>query len=207
MRIQGFRLPAIVKLSVGSMLMASTFFHAGLAPAANGPGPNNQGISNPSTVPSLAAVIAAMPKNLPRAKGPGLQVAIDAAKAAQQACLAKGAKVSVLIADSAGQPVVLLSGDGAGFRSQLIARTKANVVAKFKLPSGEVEKKAKTDPALAQAAAADPDIGVLRGGAFPVTQNGEMVAIVAVSGGSLVSGDLGLDGVCAKVGVERLQMQ
>jgi uncharacterized protein GlcG (DUF336 family) len=157
-----------------------------------------------STGPSLAATIAAMPKNLRRAKGPGLEAAIDAAEAAQQACAAKGVKVSVLVADSVGEAVVLLSGDGAGVRSQLIARTKVAIVVKYKMPSGDMAAKAETDPKVKAEAAADPNIGVLRGGGFPVMQKGEMVGVVAVSGASL-GGTLGLDEECAQVAVKRLE--
>lgn len=157
-----------------------------------------------STVPSLAATIAAMPKNLPRAKGPGLLAAIEAAKAAQQTCVAKGVTVSVLVADSVGEPVVLLSGDGAGVRSQLITRTKVAIVIKYRIPSGDVAAKAETDPRLTAEAAADPNIGVLRGGGVPVMQDGEMIGVVAVSGASL-HGTRTLDDECAKVAVKRLE--
>ena len=173
--------------------------------AGGAPVPVQQGgaVAGGSTVPSLAAIIEAMPKNLPRAKGPSLLAAIGAAKAAQQACAAKGAKVSVLVADSVGEPVVLLSGDGAGVRSQLITRTKAAIVVRYKAPSGEVAAQAQTNPKLTAEAAADPNIGVLRGGGFPVMQGGEMVAVVAVSGGSL-SGPPELDEECAQVAVKSL---
>lgn len=156
------------------------------------------------TVPSLAATIAAMPKNLPRAPGPSLADALAAAQAAQQACAARKVPVSVLIADTVGAPVVLLSGDGAGVRSQLITRSKARIVARYGMASGEVEQRSKSDPRLIAEAAADPEIGVLRGGGFPVMRDGRMIAIVAVSGGSL-SGVQGLDEECAKVAVARLR--
>ena len=155
-------------------------------------------------VPSIASIIAVMPKNLPRAKGPGLSDAIDAAQAANKACVAEGAKVSVLIADSVGEPVVLLSGDGAGVRSQLITRTKVAIVIKYRAPSGEVADKAQNDPRLTAEAAADPNIGVLRGGGFPIMRGGEMIGAVAVSGGTL-GGKAGLDEKCAKVAVRRLE--
>jgi uncharacterized protein GlcG (DUF336 family) len=173
---------------------------AGVAAHAQGGGAT----ASESTSPSLAAIIAAMPKNLPRAEGPSLQSAIEAAEAAQQACAAKGVKVSVLVADSVGEPVVLLSGDGAGVRSQLIARTKVAIVVKYKMPSGDVAAKAQMDPKVKAEAAADPNIGVLRGGGFPVVQKGKMVGVVAVSGASL-GGALGLDEECAQVAVKRLE--
>lgn len=157
-----------------------------------------------NSVASPASIIAAMPKNLPRAKGPGLDVAIAAAQAAHKACVADNVKVSVLIADSVGAPVVLLSGDGAGVRSALIAKTKVAIVAKYKVASGDVATKAEHDPNLTAEAAADPEIGVLRGGGFPVVQAGQIVGIVGVSGGSL-GGVMGLDEKCAMVAVKYLQ--
>jgi phosphatidylethanolamine-binding protein (PEBP) family uncharacterized protein/uncharacterized protein GlcG (DUF336 family) len=161
-------------------------------------------IAGQPTAPSLAATIEAMPKNLPRAKGPPLQAAIEAAQAAQQTCATKGVKVSVLVADSVGEPIVLLSGDGAGVRSQLITRTKVAIVTRYKTPSSDVAAKAETDPNLKAAAAADPNIGVLRGGGFPVMQAGEMIGAVAVSGASL-GGAPTLDEECARVAVQRLE--
>jgi uncharacterized protein GlcG (DUF336 family) len=190
--LRGLRITTLPLAGVG--LVAGVAVHAQDADTTAGE----------STVPSLAATIAAMPKNLPRATGPGLQVAIEAAKAAQQACAAKGVKVSVLVADSVGEPVVLLSGDGAGVRSQLIARTKVAIVVKYKAPSGDVVAKAEADPKVRAEAAADPNIGVLRGGGFPVMRKGEMVGVVAVSGASL-GGSLGLDEECALVAVKRLE--
>jgi len=193
---------------VGAVLALGVAAHAVVRTSSASEGafvPAQQGgaAASGSTVPSLAAIIEAMPKNLPRAKGPPLLAAIEAAKAAQQSCAAKGAKVSVLVADSVGEPVVLLSGDGAGVRSQLITRTKAAIVVRYKAPSGEVAAQAQTNPKLTAEAAADPNIGVLRGGGFPVMQGGAMVAVVAVSGASL-SGPPELDEECAQVAVRSL---
>jgi len=157
-----------------------------------------------ASVPSPAAIIAAMPKNLPRAKGPGLDEAIAAARASVAACTAKGAKVSVLVADSVGEPVVLLSGDGAGVRSQLIARTKVAIAVRYRMPSGEVEVRSKTEPQFLAEAQADPNIGVLRGGGFPVVRDGYMIGAVAVSGASL-TGPIGLDEECAMVALAILE--
>ncbi|MEE4452118.1 heme-binding protein [Novosphingobium resinovorum] len=155
-------------------------------------------------VPSLATTIAQMPKNLPRAEGPPLDAAIAAARKAVAACAARGSKVSVLVADVVGKPVVLLSGEGAGVRSQLIAQTKANIVARFHEASGLVASRAQSDPALVAQAAADPGIGLLRGGGLPVRRGAAMIGIVAVSGGGL-TGDLTLDETCARVAVADLE--
>lgn len=156
-----------------------------------------------TTVPSIAAIIAAMPKNLPRAAGPGLDESIAAARAAVRYCDSKGAKISALVTDVAGQPIVLLSGDGAGFRSQLIARTKAHIAVRYGMPSGEVEQRSHDDARLIAEAAADPEIGILRGGGFPIMRGGKLIGAVAVSGATL-TGPVGLDEECAQVALKML---
>ena len=75
-----------------------------------------------------------MPKGLPRAKAPPLDASIAAARAAVDACTAARVKISVLIADTMGDPVVLLSGAGAGVRSALLTRSKAAIVVKYGIP-------------------------------------------------------------------------
>jgi uncharacterized protein GlcG (DUF336 family) len=118
----------------------------------------------------------------PRAKGPALTPAVQAAQAAVAACAANGYKVTALIVDSAGDPVVLLSGDGAALRTQTIARTKIAAVIKYKMSSGEVLAKSKTDPKLDAEIKADPNIGTARQGAVPLMSGGELVGAFAVSG-------------------------
>ncbi|WP_260926965.1 heme-binding protein [Novosphingobium sp. 9] len=176
----------------------------GAAQAVDGPDPLAAALPVPAYVPSLAQRIAAMPKNLPRAEAPPLDAAIAAARAAVSACAAKGAPVSVLVADVNAQPVVLLSGDGAGVRSMLIAQTKANIVAKYGKPSLDVANLAETNHDTAVSAVVDPDIGVLRGGGFPLMHGKHMFGIVAASGGSL-GGDKTLDEQCAQVAVAMLE--
>ncbi len=136
----------------------------------------------PAPTQSLAARIAAMPKGLPRAKAPDLDLSIQAARAAVAACAANGHQVSALITDSVGDPVVLLSGDGAGLRSQLVVRTKANTVLKYRMSSLEVANRAEKDPRLKAEIEADPDIGMARGGGVPIVVNGEFLGAFAVSG-------------------------
>lgn len=154
--------------------------------------------------PTLAVTIDAMPKKLPRSAAPGLEESITAARAAVAACAAKGSPVSALVTDAAGEPIVLLSGNGAGVRSQLIARTKANIVVRYRAPSQSVADRAKAEPQLNADAAADPAIGMLRGGGLPIMRDGAMIGAVAVSGGSLAGGDLTLDETCAKAGLSKL---
>jgi uncharacterized protein GlcG (DUF336 family) len=132
--------------------------------------------------PSIAARIKAMPMGLPRAKGPSLQVSLNLALAAVEACKAKGGNVSVLVTDATGVPIVLLSGDGAGERSQLIAQSKAFTVVKYRMPSGDVKRKARVDPKLARELSLDPNIGEPRLGAVPLMVGSELIGVLSVSG-------------------------
>jgi uncharacterized protein GlcG (DUF336 family) len=118
----------------------------------------------------------------PRAKGPALGPAVMAAQAAVADCLTKTYKVTALIVDSAGDPVVLLSGDGAAVRTQMIAKTKVAAVLKYRMSSGDLVAKAKTDPKLDAEIKADPAIGTARQGGVPIMSGGELIGAFAVSG-------------------------
>jgi uncharacterized protein GlcG (DUF336 family) len=138
-------------------------------------------------VSSVAAAQAPQPAGTPappapRARGPALAPAVAAAQAAVATCLANTYKVTALIVDSAGDPVVLLSGDGVSVRTQAIAKTKIAAVMKYKMSSAEVVAKAKADPKLDAEIKADPNIGTARAGALPIMSGGQMIGAFAVSG-------------------------
>lgn len=136
----------------------------------------------PDTVPSLAARIAALPKDQSRAKSPSLAYAQQLAQAALDACKAKGDDVSVLVTDSAGVPMVSLAGEGVAERTQLISQSKANTVVRYRMASGDVKRTARSDTALAQEIARDPNIGEPRLGAYPLMRGEELVGVLSVSG-------------------------
>jgi uncharacterized protein GlcG (DUF336 family) len=151
-------------------------------------------------VPSVPARIEAMPRELPRAKGPALQYAIQLAQAAVAACAARGGKISVLVTDSVGTPVVMLSGDGAGERSQLITGTKAATAIKYRMPSADVAKKAAADPKLRAELQADPNIGVARSGGFLLMKDEQLIGALAVSGFT------GVEEECAKEAMTKVPL-
>jgi uncharacterized protein GlcG (DUF336 family) len=136
----------------------------------------------------------------PRARGPALGLAVEAAQQAVATCLGNTYKVSALIVDSGGDTVVLLSGDGAAARTQAIAASKIATVMKYKVPSGDIADKVKTDPALDAAVKADPKIGTARRGALPIVAGGEMIGAFAVSGAP--GGDK--DEACVKAGLDKV---
>jgi uncharacterized protein GlcG (DUF336 family) len=142
--------------------------------------------------PSIPARIEAMPRELQRARGPGLMYSLQLAQAAVEACKAKGEPVSVRVADSIGTTVVLLSGDGAGERSLLITSVKAAVAAKYRMPADELSKKANADARLAKEIHDNPSIGSIRGGSQMLMSGKTFIGVLAVSGAP------GSDETCAK---------
>ncbi|MGZ3369777.1 MAG: heme-binding protein [Caulobacteraceae bacterium] len=138
----------------------------------------------------------------PRAKGPALTPAVQAAQAAVVACAANGYKVTALITDSAGDPVVLLSGDGAAVRTQGIAKTKVAAALKYKMSSGEVVAKAKADPKLDAEIKADPAIGTARQGAVLIMAGTDILGAFAVSGAP--GGDK--DEACVKAAMDKIKL-
>lgn len=97
---------------------------------------------------ALAAGLATEPLTLP--------VAVDLAKAAIDACAAKGAHVSVAVVDARGNPLVVLR-DAQSPKPPIAAPRKANAAVVFDQPGSVMEPREKTDPDFAARIAADPD--------------------------------------------------
>ena len=146
---------------------------------------------------------AAPPPAPPRARGPALDVAIEAAKIAQATCTTNGYKTTVTVVDSAGVPVVILSGDGAPERTQAVGLSKTSTTIKYKVPSGEIADRVKTDTALDAEVKADPKIGTARRGALPIKVGSEIIGAISVSGAP--GGDK--DEVCAQAALDKVKSQ
>jgi len=146
---------------------------------------------------------AAPPPAPPRARGPALDVAIEAAKIAQATCTTNGYKTTVTVVDSAGEPVVILSGDGAPERTQAVGLSKTSTTIKYKVPSGEIADRVKTDTALDAEVKADPKIGTARRGALPIKVGSEIIGAISVSGAP--GGDK--DEVCAQAALDKVKSQ
>ncbi len=150
----------------------------------------------PATPPAAPASRPAPP---PRARGPALPLAAEAALAAIAACEAQGFKVAAQVDDSAGGTVAFLLGDGAQPRMQTFATSKLVSVIKYKIASSAAAERAKTEPELAAAIAADRAVGLP--GAVPILVGGEFIGGIAVAGASSSLADE----ACAKTGVEKVQ--
>ncbi len=134
-----------------------------------------------------------------RERGPALEPALIAAQVAVDTCEAKGYQVSVAVVDSAGLPVVLLSGNGAAAITQSIAMGKAVSSVKNGKPSAELAAQARTDKEFAARLLADPQQGPQRGGGIPILAGSTVIGAIAVSG----SPDAGWDAECAQAGLAK----
>ncbi|HWA69694.1 MAG TPA: heme-binding protein [Rhizomicrobium sp.] len=153
--------------------------------------------------PTIAASPTADEMKMPRparARGIPVALAIEGAVAANAQCLANTYKTTALITDSAGVPIVMISNDGAAAITQRIAMSKVQAVLKYKMTSGEVADKAKTDPALAAEIKANPMIETARQGAVPLMAGDEMIGVFAASGAP--GGDK--DEVCVHAGIAKI---
>lgn len=135
-----------------------------------------------------------------RARGIPTALAIEGAVEANRTCIGNTYKTTAMITDAAGVPIVMISNDGAAAITQRIAMSKVQAVLKYKMTSGEVADKAKTDTALAAEIKANPMIETARQGAVPLMVGGELVGVFAVSGAP--GGDK--DEVCVRAGMAKI---
>jgi len=146
------------------------------------------------TTPSDEAARAPRPQ---RERGPALAPALVAAQTAVDVCQGMGFQVSVVVIDSAGAPVVLLSGNGAAAITQSIAMGKAVSSLRNGRPSADLAVEARTDKDLAARLAADPQQGPQRGGGLPIKVGAVVIGAIGVSGAP----DAGWDAECAQAGL------
>ncbi|KQV57444.1 MULTISPECIES: heme-binding protein [unclassified Caulobacter] len=125
---------------------------------------------------ALMAGLAAAPE--PRALT--LPTAVDLAKAAIDACAAKGAHISAAVVDSTGNPLVVLR-DEQSPKPPIAAPRKANAAVVFDLPGSVMEPREKTDPAFAAKIAADPDHLNAHGGSLPLHVGATLVGGLAIA--------------------------
>jgi uncharacterized protein GlcG (DUF336 family) len=160
--------------------------------------------ANPA--PTIAPPPTADEMKLPRparAHGIPTALAIEGAVEANRVCLGNTYKTTAMITDSAGVPIVVISNDGAAAITQRIAMSKVQAVLKYHMTSGDVAKKAASDPAFKAEVAANPLIETARQGAVPIMAGSDMVGVFAVSGAP--GGDK--DEVCVRAGLEKIQSQ
>jgi uncharacterized protein GlcG (DUF336 family) len=154
----------------------------------------------PAPAAAAGATAPAPPPAVPRARGPALDASVELAQVAIAQCLANGYKTTATVVDSAGVTVAILSGDGAPERTLMVGMTKVVAALKYKMSSGDVADKAKTDAALDAEIKADPKIGIARRGALLIKVGDEIIGAVSVSGAP--GGDK--DEACVQAGLDKV---
>lgn len=125
---------------------------------------------------AFAAGLATTPEPQPLT----LPVAIDLARAAIDACAAKGAHVSAAVVDARGLPLVVLR-DDLSPKPPIAAPRKANAAVVFDQPGNVMEPREKTDPDFAAKIAADPDHLNPHAGSLPLHVGATVVGGLGVA--------------------------
>ena len=136
----------------------------------------------------------------PPARGPALDLALEAARTALDNCSARQQKVSVSVVDSAGVLKALLATDGAHARGVASSTSKAVTALTFNSATAALGEKAKSDPALAARIAANPVFNA-RGGGVTITVGGALIGAIGVGGAR----GSDIDEACALAGLAQVQ--
>jgi len=136
----------------------------------------------PAPAPAQPAAAGGQPQTPPPpARGPAIDLAIEAAQAALEAGKSADQKVAVSVIDSAGVLKAVLVGDGVGPRAVQNSNFKAQAALAFKESSGALAEKVKTDKALADKVAANPNY-LARQGAILIKVGDEIIGAIGVGG-------------------------
>jgi uncharacterized protein GlcG (DUF336 family) len=131
---------------------------------------------------TLAGLMAAVPVDAFAADPPALDLplSIDLARAAVDACAARGAAVSVAVVDDRGNPLVVLRAPGSP-KPPIAAPRKAATAVQFDAPGSAMEPREKTDPAFAALIKAEPERLNPHAGSLPLHIDGKLVGGLAVA--------------------------
>lgn len=151
----------------------------------------------------LAASMAAIPMAAFAQAPPALDLplSVDLAKAAVDACAARGASVSVAVVDDKGNPLVVLRAP-ASPKPPVAAPRKAATAVQFDAPGSVMEPREKADPAFAALIRAEPERLNPHGGSLPLHRDGRLVGGLAVADTSHETAD-----ACARAALARFAGQ
>jgi len=149
------------------------------------------------TVKPVAAPTGNAPR-VPAAKGPAVELAIEAARVAIETCAADGGqKIGASVVDSAGVLKVLIAADGTSPRGVTSSTNKAVTALTFKTNTGKLFEQIKTDKALADNVAANTSLNARPGGVL-IKVGDEIIGAIGVGGGRT-------DEPCALAGLQKIQ--
>jgi uncharacterized protein GlcG (DUF336 family) len=161
-----------------------------------------QNAAQPTPVPAPAAVAAAASAPAqPPARGPSLELALEAARVALQTCTERQQKIGVSVIDAGGALKVVLAADGVSPRGVASSGSKAQTALSFKAATSVLAEQAKTDKALADRLAAGGTTYNARAGAVLLQVGNEVIGAIGVGGarGSEV------DEACAVAGLNTIR--
>ncbi|MDR6660226.1 uncharacterized protein GlcG (DUF336 family) [Tardiphaga robiniae] len=154
----------------------------------------------------FAVVLSMLASSAVRAEEPvvgykslGLELALDAARAALSDCQKRGYQVAVAVVDRFGTPQVLLRDRFAGPHTPPTATGKAWTSATFR--NSTTELNAISQPGMMQAGLRNLPNVVIIGGGMMIEGGGSMLGAIGVSGAP--GGDA--DEACAKAGIAAIQ--
>ncbi len=127
-------------------------------------------------------------------RGPSLDLAIEAARAAVDTCAAGGFYIGASVIDTSGQPRAMLEAEGSDGGHVYVAVRKALVALAFKMPSSKVQA---DDASLARVT---PNMFVMEG-AVPLLVGNEVIGAIGASGAA--GGNQ--DEVCAIAGLNKIK--
>lgn len=130
-------------------------------------------------------------------RGPEMAIAIEAARAAVEACEAGGFYVGASVIDTSGQPRAMVESDGSDGGHVYVAVRKALVALKFKMPSSEAHDKVPKNAALLSQVT--PQMFVMEG-AVPIYAGAEIIGAIGASGAA--GGNQ--DEICAIAGLRKI---
>src|ERR1700735_2698616 len=125
-----------------------------------------------------------------------LAMAKTIAEAAMDKCKELGFKVSVVVVDRAGLPLVMLRGDGAGLHTPEGADRKAYTARTFGTSSTDFVKRRLNDPASAGSKEYSRVLAI--SGGLPIKAGDDIVGAVGVSGSP------GRDDECSQAGIDKV---
>jgi uncharacterized protein GlcG (DUF336 family) len=135
------------------------------------------------------------------ARGPALDLAIKAARAAVDTCAAAGYRIGATVIDSSGEARAMLTADGSDGSHVFVAMRKALTALAFKMPSSRANQLVPRSKTLL--AKVTPNMFV-EGGAVPLQVGSEVIGAIGASGaGGTVIGQQ--DEVCAQAGLDKIK--
>ena len=149
-----------------------------------------------SIATALTLSSSAYAQGLVSEKNISLAMAQTIANSAMEKCKEMGFKVSVVVIDRAGLPLVMLRGDGAGLHTPEGADRKAYTARTWRAPSAEFVKRMQTDPTSVGSIQYNRVLSLA--GGLPIRVGDDVVGAVGVSGSP------GKDDDCSQAGIDKV---